>query len=126
LDVLQQQDYLDIWVDTRIEGGADWFQEIKEAIDAASMAVLLISADFLNSKFITEKKSRCYCSQSRKKDCGFYQLSSNHAIGPASPGWHSPWLTPKMADHYQLAMKTRRTAFTEFSIENCELSTQER
>ncbi|HEX9970665.1 MAG TPA: toll/interleukin-1 receptor domain-containing protein, partial [bacterium] len=44
LGVLQQQDYLDIWVDTRIEGGDDWFQAIKEAIDATSIAVLLISA----------------------------------------------------------------------------------
>jgi hypothetical protein len=29
LGILQQQGYLDIWVDTRIESGADWFQEIK-------------------------------------------------------------------------------------------------
>src|SRR3954470_3178621 len=43
---------LDTWDDRRIEGGADWFEEIQEAMARASVAVLLVSADFLTSKFI--------------------------------------------------------------------------
>jgi WD40 repeat protein len=43
---------LDIWDDRRIEGGADWFEDIQDALARASVAVLLISADFLTSKFI--------------------------------------------------------------------------
>src|SRR5262245_17552799 len=40
------------WQDRLIAGGDDWFHEIRQAIEAASIAVLLVSADFLNSEFI--------------------------------------------------------------------------
>ncbi len=50
LGVLQSD--LDIWDDRRIEAGADWYQDIQKAIDASNVAILLISADFLTSKFI--------------------------------------------------------------------------
>jgi len=43
---------LDTWDDRRIEGGADWFEEIQDAMARASVAVLLISQHFLTSKFI--------------------------------------------------------------------------
>ena len=48
---------LDIWVDrSEIDAGDEWESEIKKAIEQSSMAILLISTDFLNSKFITEKE----------------------------------------------------------------------
>jgi tetratricopeptide (TPR) repeat protein len=56
LNVLQYQDSLDIWDDRRIEAGEDWFQEIEAALNASSIALLLISANFLTSKFITEEE----------------------------------------------------------------------
>jgi TIR domain len=43
---------LDTWDDRRIEGGADWSEEIQKAMARASVAVLLISQHFLTSKFI--------------------------------------------------------------------------
>ena len=43
---------LDCWDDTRIQPGADWQQEIRHALDAAQVAVLVISADFFASDFI--------------------------------------------------------------------------
>ena len=52
LEVLQMQDMLSIWVDTAIGAGEDWRARIEEVIDSASIAILLISADFLRSKFI--------------------------------------------------------------------------
>ena len=52
LGVLQQDDFLDLWDDRRIGAGDDWYQEIQEAIGTASVAILLVSADFLTSKFI--------------------------------------------------------------------------
>ncbi len=52
LGVLESEGLLDVWDDRRIEGGDDWFEEIQDAMAKASVAVLLISADFLTSKFI--------------------------------------------------------------------------
>lgn len=52
LGVQEAEGRLDTWDDRRIEAGTDWFEEIQEAMARASAAVLLISADFLTSKFI--------------------------------------------------------------------------
>lgn len=43
---------VDVWDDRRIAAGDDWLPEIENAMDCAAVAVLLISADFLNSRFI--------------------------------------------------------------------------
>jgi nucleoside phosphorylase len=52
LGVLQQQGLLEVWDDRRIGAGEDWQPEIEKAIAAARVAILLISANFLTSKFI--------------------------------------------------------------------------
>ncbi|MFI5331906.1 MAG: TIR domain-containing protein [Desulfobaccales bacterium] len=56
LNVLQYQESLEIWNDRRIEAGEDWFEKIETALNASSIALLLISANFLTSKFITEEE----------------------------------------------------------------------
>jgi hypothetical protein len=43
---------LGLWSDDRIGGGDDWQAEIEEAMNAASVAILLVSANFLTSEFI--------------------------------------------------------------------------
>ena len=52
LSVLERAGLIEVWVDDRIDGGADWAEAIKQAIDQAHVAVLLISANFLTSDFI--------------------------------------------------------------------------
>jgi predicted Ser/Thr protein kinase len=47
---------VDAWDATRIAPGAVWRRELEKAIEAAKVAVLLISADFLASKFIAEQE----------------------------------------------------------------------
>ena len=56
LRVLEMEIMLDVWDDRRIEAGDDWFPEIEKAINAANIAVLLISANFLTSKFIRDEE----------------------------------------------------------------------
>jgi hypothetical protein len=43
---------LEVWDDRRIAAGSDWQPEIARAIAHCDLAVLLVSADFLTSRFI--------------------------------------------------------------------------
>jgi hypothetical protein len=52
LGIAAGEGLLAVWNDREIGAGADWLQKIHEAIEAARVAVLLISVDFLTSKFI--------------------------------------------------------------------------
>ena len=56
LRVLEYEGALDVWDDRRIEGGDDWRQEIETALDKATVAILIISKDFLTSRFIREEE----------------------------------------------------------------------
>jgi TIR domain len=46
----------DIWDDTRINAADAWRIEIRKALETASVAVLLISADFLASDFVQSEE----------------------------------------------------------------------
>jgi len=52
LRVLKLEGNLEVWDDRRISAGDEWRGEIQNAMEHARVAVLLISADFLNSEFI--------------------------------------------------------------------------
>ena len=52
LQVLQLEGDLEVWDDRRIDAGDDWKPKIEAAMARSRAAVLLISADFLTSRFI--------------------------------------------------------------------------
>jgi tetratricopeptide (TPR) repeat protein len=52
LGVLRDQRILNIWQDRLIEAGADWHANIREAMEAASIAVILVTANSLTSEYI--------------------------------------------------------------------------
>jgi tetratricopeptide (TPR) repeat protein len=56
LGVLAAESRLDVWDNRRIPAVGDWYPEIEQAMNAARVAVLLISADFLISRFIRGKE----------------------------------------------------------------------
>lgn len=49
---LEEKGVIVTWNDRQIAGGDDWFLEIQKALSSASIAVLIVSPDFLQSDFI--------------------------------------------------------------------------
>lgn len=53
---IEKAQQIELWDDTRIRAGQPWKVEVDKALKRAKAAVLLISADFLGSDFITNNE----------------------------------------------------------------------
>lgn len=88
LAVLEHQNLLSVWDDRQIASGDDWYPEIEQAIESAQIAILLISADFLSSKFILGEEIPPLLERRKKEGLRVIPL----ILKPCS--WQlTPWLT---------------------------------
>lgn len=53
---MDEESQIETWDDRRIEAGEEWYEAIAQAIETGSIAVLLVSADSLTSKFIMKEE----------------------------------------------------------------------
>ncbi len=53
---LERSGLVELWDDTKIQAGAQWHSEIRTALKSASVAILLVSADFIASDFIANNE----------------------------------------------------------------------
>lgn len=65
LQALELDDRIVVWDDRKIDAGDTWYPEIKDAINRARVAVCLISADFLASKFCVKEEIPAFLQRQR-------------------------------------------------------------
>src|SRR5262245_44984991 len=56
LAYFQRNGLIDVWDDTQIKPGQDWFEEIRQGLATARVAIFLVSAPFLASEFISREE----------------------------------------------------------------------
>ena len=56
LEQLEEEQLVKIWVDTEIRAGSKWEKEIEKSLKSAKAALLLVSDNFIESKFIATKE----------------------------------------------------------------------
>ena len=78
LKVLERQNQLSIWEDRQIAAGDDWYPAIEQAINSADVAILLISADFLSSKFILGEEVPRLLARRKKEGLRVIPLIISH------------------------------------------------
>src|SRR5437763_2990671 len=67
---LQWQGFIDIWHDRDISAGTEWEQEISKQLDTADIIFLLVSSDFMNSKYCYSiEMKRALERHERKETC---------------------------------------------------------
>ncbi|GIE92741.1 HEAT repeat domain-containing protein [Paractinoplanes rishiriensis] len=77
---LESRGLLDVWVDTKLNPGDRWRDEIESALDRAQVAILVVSASFLASKFITEVELPRLLAASRSDGCRVWPLIAGHSV----------------------------------------------
>jgi hypothetical protein len=68
LEILQQENILESWSDRRLHPGQEWDGVINEKLNSANLILLLISADFLLSKYVRETEIRLAISRQQAGD----------------------------------------------------------
>jgi nucleoside phosphorylase len=88
LAVLERHGLLDVWDDRRIGVGEDWFRRIDENMSSAKVALLLISATFLDSEFVHRQEVPRLLQEHTARGMTVYPL----LIRPCA--WQEvPWLS---------------------------------
>lgn len=88
LGVLATQHGIDIWDDRRIKAGENWEGEIEDALSRARVAILLVSADFLNSEFVARREIPQILLMNQQKGLKIFPIIVRHC-----PWQVVPWLS---------------------------------
>ncbi|MGH3792272.1 MAG: toll/interleukin-1 receptor domain-containing protein [Pseudonocardiaceae bacterium] len=73
-----------LWVDTDIPVGDQWHPDIRRAIGRSSVALLLVSADFLDSDFIMDEELPALIRQG----VWLAPVLVGDCCGSTCPNWH--------------------------------------
>lgn len=80
LKPLIRNEKIRVWNDSQIKPGTSWNEEINEAINESRMALLLVSANFLNSNFIMENEFPQILENAKKGKTLIYWIAIGHSL----------------------------------------------
>ena len=110
LAVLEKEGLLSLCEDSKLQVGEDWYQQLNEMMLGARLGLFLISAGFLNSKFIREEEIPRLFTRHEKNGMKIYPL----LVEPC-PWQRVAWLAklqlrPQDANRQTRALSTFRGA----------------
>jgi predicted acylesterase/phospholipase RssA len=79
---------INLWDDTQIPPGALWYDEIRKALAAAKVAVLLVSIPYLASDFIKSEELQVFIQASREHGLKILWVAVRHSAWEATPLSH--------------------------------------
>ncbi|MXV17723.1 leucine-rich repeat domain-containing protein [Hufsiella ginkgonis] len=86
LDTLQYEGLqLNVWDDTRINTGDRWKDEIEKALLLADIAILIVSSDFLRSRFVREKEVPVLLKKAQDKGAAILPIIAKRCRFTTSP-----------------------------------------
>ena len=87
LDPDKRNDRIDYWEDRDLKPGDPWYADILESIDRARAAILLVSPNFLKSKFIMEVELPRILEARAEGLAIFWVPSERHVPWPGRNRW---------------------------------------
>jgi hypothetical protein len=79
---LEDRGLLKVWDDTEIRPGALWMDDIRQSLEAARVAVFLVTQNFLNSDFIREKELPRLLQNAQDRGCVVFWIAvSDSTVG---------------------------------------------
>jgi hypothetical protein len=78
---------VDLWSDARIKAGVLWKDEVERALDEATVAVLLVTSDFLGSDFIVNEELPVLFARAARNELRLIWVAVEHSSVKATPLW---------------------------------------
>ncbi len=80
LSFLEREYQFTIWEDSKIEVGADWRDEIKNAISSTKVAILMVSANFISSDFINNEELPALLKAAEEEGAYIFPIIISHCM----------------------------------------------
>ncbi len=82
---LKNEAELEVWTDKQIAGGDAWAPAIEQAVASATLAIFLVTADFLNSDFIARKEVPPLLERRQKEGLRLFPILAKPCAWQAVP-----------------------------------------
>ncbi len=109
------RDTFEVWADSQIDAGQDWEEQINSAIEKADVVILLVTADFLASKFMQEVELPRILEASRSRGTLVLPILVQHSLWNHTPLREFQFLNPPDKPLASLSREARHAAYVQIA-----------